>query len=442
MIDVPVYNKEAEEQIIGNLLVWPEFIGDVSTYLSPGDFYNERLAGVYKTILSLQAEDIAINSLTLFDEFIKQGKPELSHYCTELQALDCQMTSGTLKQYAGIVKDKAMRRATMGVMAQTTKSIFDESNPVSDVLLRHEVDMVNLRKRNVSGNGNTVNNERLAGVILETLEDAYKNKDKPKIDFPWRDLANLTGPLNSGTLVGVIAEPGVGKTVFLENCSEAWLKQGWNVALYHHELDTQMMGKRYIQRETGISVKDQANGNIKDDDWGKVFEAAERMTKWGGKLFYEHCPGWTASQIAAHATYLKELHGIDIVIIDYFNKISHTDRPGLNAALSREQDIEELKIMLEVNGLVGVMAAQFDKAARKNSGYKSLADAKETSALEDKSNVGIVINRGKDETGKWENEATFAVVKCNAGQQGVVDVYFKGDRYIFYPAAKTNLNGA
>ena len=129
------------------------------------------------------------------------------------------------------------------------------------------------------------------------------------------------------------------------------------------------------------------------------------------------------------------------MIIDYFNKIKPIDRRGLNGALNREQDIEEIKIMLEVNGLVGLMAAQFDKSARKTGGHKSLADAKETSALEDKSNVGIVIRRDKDEKGERANETVLSVVKCNAGREGSADVLFMGEKYLFVPATgKVNLN--
>jgi replicative DNA helicase len=163
----------------------------------------------------------------------------------------------------------------------------------------------------------------------------------------------------------------------------------------------------YIQRETGISVKDQTNGEISERGWAQVLKAASDITEWPGQLFYEHCPGWNSGKITARIAQLNELHGLDVVIIDYFNKIAPTDRNGLNSALSREQDIEEIKITLELFGIVGIMAAQFDKSARKVGGHKSLADAKETSALEDKSNIGIVIRRDKDEDGN-RSEVAYA----------------------------------
>ena len=441
MITNELINFEAEEAVLGTMLVHREIIPELSTWLSENDFYSGDHKAIYGAILRLNTAGIDVNLLTLFDEFIAIGKPELSHKCTGLSALDFHMSPGAAVSFANIVKDYAARRAAIDEMGASVAAIYKRDTPLVEALSKHDTAMMGVKRRGITGTGSTVTNEGLANTILDDLGAACKNKDKPRLNFPWSDVAALTGPLDKGTLVGMMGEPGVGKTVFLENCSEYWLKQGWNVALYHLELSTGMMGKRYIQRQTGISVARQTNGAIGESDWSAVLKAANDITQWPGKLFYQHSPGWSAAQIAAHATQLNELHGINVVIIDYFNKIKMMDRNGLNAALNREQDIEEIKIMLEVNGLVGLMAAQFDKASRKGGGFKTLADAKETSALEDKSNVGIIIKRDRDENGERANETVLSVVKCNAGREGNADVYFVGEKYLFAPATgKVNLN--
>jgi replicative DNA helicase len=135
------------------------------------------------------------------------------------------------------------------------------------------------------------------------------------------------------------------------------------------------------------------------------------------------------------------LHGCDVAIVDYLNKVRVVDRNGMNSAQLRGQDIEDFKVCLEETGVVGLMAAQFDKAAKRLKS-RSLADARDTGELDDKANVGIVIDRPLDEENHRSETARVSIVKCNAGQEGSVEMVFRGERLMFYPVERVALGGA
>jgi len=189
---------------------------------------------------------------------------------------------------------------------------------------------------------------------------------------------------------------------------------------------------RRMQRHTGIPIKRlQLGGQLEPEDYTQIIQATERMNTWKGELRYFHCPGWPMHRIVSTVQRLHDSDGIDVVILDYLNKVPLAEWGGRqNSAQMRGADIEDFKTMLEELGIVGLMAAQFDKSS-KRARRRTLADARDTGELEDKANVGIVIDRPRDEANVMTDSANVSIVKCNAGMAGTVQMVFKGEHLTF-----------
>lgn len=426
---LPPLDLEAEAAVLGALLIDQDAILKVKPILEPADFFSKQHQAVYAAILYLREEDMPIDMVTLGK--VLEGKVRDS----ELTGLIATTpTSIHAEYYAWLVRKARVQRELIDLATGLTKDAYAANGDLPEITAGLRAGLSHIERLMLCG-ADGLGLRASLDYYLDLLERREADKDKPKLEFPWSDLANLMPYLDAGTLVSILAEPGAGKTAFMENVAEDWAKVGWRVAFFHLELSTQMMLDRRMQRHSGVPIKRlQLGGQLDGPEYEKILNASNGMLRWPGHIQYIHCPGWSMGKIVATAQKLHDADGLDVVIVDYFNKVKMVDRNGMNSAQLRGQDIEDFKTALEVNGWVGLMAAQFDKAS-KSQRRKTLADARDTGELEDKSNVGLVIERPRDDDNQRSDVATVQVVKCNAGQEGSIQMVFRGEKLAFYPIA-------
>ena len=426
------HNLEAEESVLGSILIDQDAILRVLQILEPRDFFMGRNGQIFSAMVDIHRARKPIDLVVLTDELERRGELENIGYDYLMGLSIDTPTSIHAEHYASIVLRTSLLRKLVDQAKLITQAAYAPDADPEQLAAVGRDKIGEIEKRFLASDREIFSLKDSLEYYLDLLQKREIDHDKPKLQFPWSDLGNLMPYLDAGTLVGLVADPGVGKTAFLENCAESWAKKGRRVAIFHFELSPQMMMDRRMQRATGMSIKRLQSGAKSAEDWDRINQALAEIEGWPGNVHYVHCPGWTMAQVVAYAQKLDSIHGLDVVIVDYLNKIRPVERNGLTPALSREADIENLKIMLETNGWVGLMAAQFDKVSRGQKN-RSLADVKETSGLEDKANVGIVLRRDRDDEGNRESLTVVSVVKCNAGREGVINLYFKGERLLFAP---------
>lgn len=281
--------------------------------------------------------------------------------------------------------------------------------------------------------------ETLQESVESYMKHLLETRDNPtthRIHFPYTAMQKMMPSLKPGTLVSVLADPGVGKTSFLEHCAEYWAYLGFNVVFFNFELPPETMRQRRIQRHTGISQAEQdAPEKLSEEQIEKIKEASERISQWEGNIQYVYSAGYTMDEVKALATKLNNRRPwengrpIDIIILDYLNLISipnGDDVSGLPNA------IQTFKDYCGINHIVGVMAAQFDKASIGKRG-RDLSGALGTSTVAHKSNVGIVLDREKMISGEYGSYGSINVVKVNAGETGTIPTKYIGKLLKFVP---------
>lgn len=431
-------NVAAEAAVLGSILIDGQMVFRVKAICEPDDFTDPRHRLIYNAMLDLAADGMAIDNLTVSDRLAARDQLKAAGgdgFITGLALAPVTFVHG--EHYAQIVHKTAARRELIDTAAGIVKDAF--AGDEVDTLLADSRARIAGIERDLRDDDEGMALKPSVTAYLDLLEQRHAERDKPKIAFPWEELARLMPFLDSGTLVALVAEPGAGKTAFMECCAEKWAREGRRVLFFHFELSTQMMLDRRMQRHTGIPIRNlQIGGRLGDGDTTAVVQASDQIYAWPGDITYMHCPGWTMAQVTAAVRKAYELRGVDVVIVDYLNKVRMVDRNGMNSAQLRGQDIEDFKVCLEETGIVGLIAAQFDKTAKRLR-VRSLADARDTGELEDKANVGIVIDRPRDDQGQRGEAARVSIVKCNAGQEGTIDMIFRGERIMFYPVQRVAL---
>ena len=437
---LPPNCTEAEEALLGSLIIAPDMIPRIKAFLKPEAFYLAKNKIVYEAILYLHSKRKPADSVTItkyLDESNFLAEVGGPGFITSLML--AAPTPYAAESYAEEVIADYTKRQIIEIGSWMTKEAYQANGNLNEIIGTG-------RQKIQAAAGLMTNNKQSLDLkssnrfYLDLLDRRVADKDKPKLKLPWPGFNRLMPVLGYGDLVTVMAEPGGGKTVFLENCAERWAQDGWKIAFFHFELNEQTMLDRRMNRLTGRGEKSvpvsttllRETERLEESHWAKILKVTTEIDKWPGNIHYIHSYGWTANQVVAKAVELHESHGIDIMIVDYFTQIRTNPVNGMNFSQARGADIQTLKVALEEYNWRGLMAAQFDKTSRKSKTPKRGIDARDTAEVEDKSNVIIVIEREVDEQeNKRISTGSFQVVKCNAGEEGSFQVMLKGDRLTF-----------
>jgi len=437
----PPADIEAEKAVLGAILIDGGLIPACNAQCALDDLTDPKHRLIYAAMLALAKDQMPIDYVTVTDYLDANGKLAAAGgpaYLTGL--INCPPTFLHGEYYARMVHKAAIKRQLINLGTNMVKGGYN-GDAVEETLAAGRAKLADI-ERDLHDDDEGLSLRDSVTAYTDLLERRFADRDAPKLALPWDDLARLMPYLDGGTLIGLVAESGAGKTSFLECCAEHWARQGRRVLLFHFELSAQMMLDRRMQRATGIPIQTlQVGGRISEEEYTEIVRASERIYRWTGDITYVHCPGWTMARVTAAIRKAHELRGCDVAIVDYLNKVRVVDRNGMNSAQLRGQDIEDFKVVLEETGVVGMMAAQFDKAAKRMKS-RSLADARDTGELDDKANVGIVIDRPVDDENHRSEAARVSIVKCNAGRQGSVEMVFRGERLMFYPVERVALGAA
>jgi replicative DNA helicase len=425
---------DSEVSTLGAILIEPDMLPKVKAILAPADFFNKPNAELYEVFLYLDKQGVPIDLRTVSEELRQR---ESSMKDSDISRL----INGTphaynAEAYAAEVRKARIQRLYIQVGSDLTKAAWGANGNLPEVSANARAGLAEGERLMLTGG----DGHSLKGSIsnqLDRLERRGAVTDAQKLELPWRDFRPYVGYLTGGRMLGLAAESGVGKTAFFENCAEAWAKGGWRVALFHLELSDEEMENRRTQRHTGIAMeKLQFGDELSDREYARIFDASEHIARWSGDIRYIHCPGWTMAQIMATAQKLDDAYGLDVILLDYLNKISHSDNGwGMTYSQMMGQSIEEFKIGLEVNGWFGAMAAQFDKRS-KGKDNQDLGNILGTSQFEHKTNIGVVLKRPKLDGGPERAPNTLAHV-VKGPRTGTVPLYFKSEKLKFELAERT-----
>ncbi len=435
------YSREAEEGVLGSLLIDPDAIAQVVELLRPQDFYRDAHARIYAAMLSLFERHSPADMITLCEELERGGAlAEVGGVSTVTSLINAVPTSGNVVFYAQIVAQKALYRRLIHVSGDIAAAAYAEE---TDALAQAEQAIFALAARGQVGDA-----EPLAVILGDCMTqlEAVQNHTRSVIGVPtgFRHLDIALGGLHRADLVILAARPGTGKTAFALNvASNAAMQSGRRVAFFSLEMSQQQLGTRLMAMHARIDQQRLRLGLVYDEEWERLVEAMTTLS--AAPLWIDDTGGLSLATLRSKARRLQAGQGIDLVIVDYL-QLMHATLEGKRYP-NREQEIAEISRGLK--GLakeldVPVLAlAQLSRAVEsRHSKIPQLSDLRESGAIENDADVVLFIYREEmynSENLDVKNTADIIIAKHRNGPVGTVRLGFEASQTRFYSIEYTPL---
>ncbi len=423
------HNIEAEQSVIGSMLMGREAIEVASEMLSQEDFYQHQYGIVFSTIVELYNAGSAVDLVTLQNRLRAKNVPEeISDMEFVRDLFKVQSTSVNVKDYAKIVNEKAILRRLIKASEEVENSCYMDEGTVEDTLEEAEKKLFKIfQQKNFK---EFVPIRQVVIEALENIEKASRTKGSVTgIPTGFADLDFKTAGLQNSDLIILAARPAMGKTSFALNLAEHMaLKKDKAVAIFSLEMSKQQLVNRLFAMGARIDSGSLRTGNLKDDEWGRLIESAG--TIGNSRLIIDDTPGITVRELRSKCWKYKLEKGLDIVKIDYLQLMSGSGRGGE----SRQQEISEisrsLKMLARELNVPIIALSQLSRAVEGRQDHRPmLADLRESGAIEQDADIVMFLYRDevyhKDTELKGITEVIIA--KQRNGPIGTVNLVWLSD---------------
>ncbi len=420
------HSVEAEQSVIGSMIMDREAILTASEIISGEDFYQHQYGIVFLAMKELYDEGKPVDLITLQDRLKeKDVPPEISSLEFVRDLLANVPTSANVKYYAEIVKEKSMLRKLIKVNEEIANTCYLGKERVEDIMEDTEKKIFDLVQRR--GGGDFVPIKQVVLNALDKIEAASKTKGSVTgIPTGFIDLDYKTSGFQPSDLILIAARPSMGKTAFVLNVAQHMaFKVNKTVAVFSLEMSKEQLVNRLLSLESRVDSQSIRTGNLTDDDWGKLIEGAGIIGK--SNLIIDDMPGISIADLRSKCRKYKMEMDLGIIIIDYLQLMT-----GSKKSESRQQEISEIsrslkEIARELNVPV-VALSQLSRAVESRPDKRPmLSDLRESGAIEQDADVVMFIYRddyyNKDTDKK--NIAEIIIAKQRNGPIGTVELVWR-----------------
>lgn len=388
------HSTEAEQSVIGAVLLDQEAIITASEILVAEDFYNPQFRTLYNAMIALYQEGRPADLVTLQNKLKEQEVPaELCSVEFISGIISSVPTSANIKYYADIVKEKAVLRRLIRVSESITNECYQDTENLDQLLEKTEKQIFD-----VVQNRSTSDFVPIRQVALETLE-SIQNAAKTVgavtgISTGFYDLDARTAGLQKSDLILIAARPSMGKTAFVLNIAETVaIKNNIFTAIFSLEMSRVQLAKRLISMNSKVDSQHIRVGNLADEEWGKLTESTILLGE--SSLVIDDTPGISIAQLRSKCRKLKLENNLGLVIIDYLQLMSGS---GSRKNESRQQEISDisrsLKALAREIDCPVIALSQLSRAVESREDKRPmLSDLRESGAIEQDADVVMFIYR-------------------------------------------------
>ena len=438
-IKVPPNNSDAEESVLGAILIDKDSIGLVSGIISASDFYNQINGIIFDAMLSLFEERKPIDVLTLKSKLKskKQDKFVDTSYLTEL--VNKVPTAANIEEYAQIIKEASTRRSLISAGGKIAENALDEQEALERLLDKAESSIFSISQgHNVRGF--TSLKESLAESFERIDELHKKGAGYRGIRTGFNDLDNILSGMQESNLLILAARPGQGKTAMIVNIAQnVAVAQKLPVGIFSLEMSQEELVDRLLVGQADIDAWRLKTGKLVEADFTKLSTAMGELAD--APIYIDDVPGLSISEIRTKARRLQLEYGVKLLIVDYLQLAD----PG------KKYDSRVVEVSIVSQGLknlarelkIPVLAvSQLSRAVEHRGERKpQLADLRESGAIEQDADVVMFLYRTDIEVTGNVIPTKLAVAKHRNGPMGEIDLLFRGDRIRFYNMDKKREGG-
>lgn len=424
---IPPQAPEAEQSVLGSMLLSKDVIGDVGEILKGTDFYKPANETVFDTILALYSRGEPADPITVAEQLSREGTLGRIGGAAYLHTLVAMVpTAANATYYAQIVRDKARLRGLVSAGTRIVQLGYAEDGGEVDGLLDLAQSEIMAVSESRSGQ-DYVDLATLSEEALGELNDIAANKGKLHgVPTGFADLDRLTQGLHGGQMVIIAARPAMGKsTLALDFSRAAAIHSDIPVAVFSLEMSRSEIAMRLFSAETGVWLSKMRSGDMNANDWKIMSKRVSEISS--APLFVDDSPNMSMNEIRSKCRRLKQQSNLGLIIIDYLQLMSSG-----RAVESRQQEVSEfsrsLKLLAKELDVPVVAVAQLNRGPEARSDHRPmLADLRESGSLEQDADVVILLNRPEYyDPDDRPGEADIIVAKHRNGPTDTIPVVFKG----------------
>ena len=416
-------SPEAEQSVIGSMMMDSEAIMTASEILTSEDFYQRQYGILFDAMVELYNEGKAVDLVTLQDRLKeKDVPPEVASLEFVKDILDTVYTSAHIRQYATIVHEKAMLRKLIRTTEGIANTCYAGKESMEDIFVDTEKQIFDIIQQNTSGEYVPIKDVVLNA--LDKIEMASKTKGNVTgIPTGFIDLDYKTAGFQPSDLILVAARPSMGKTALVLNIAQHMaFREDVTVAVFSLEMSKEQLVNRLLSLESRVDSQSIRTGNLTDEDWSKLIEGAGVIGK--SHLIIDDTPGISVTELRSKCRKFKMEHNLGIIIIDYLQLMT-----GSKHSESRQQEISDISRSLkavarELNVPV-VALSQLSRAVEQRPDHRPiLSDLRESGAIEQDADVVMFIYRDdyyNKDTAK-PNVAEIIIAKQRNGAIGTIEL--------------------
>ena len=419
------HNLEAEQAVLGSMLIDQNCIKDVMDKLQPGDFYLQQNRDIFETMYTMFSYSRPIDPVTVVGEMQKNGTfDENTTQNYIIQLMDITPTSANVMEYVALVRGKSLLRSVATAAGEITSRVREGSGDPEDVLEVAEQKIYAVRQGRSSQDMASIGTV-LSGVLENIEQLSAEGGRLPGISSGFSAIdAKLSG-LNKSDLILLAARPGMGKTSLALNIAlNVGKNSGKTVAMFSLEMSKEQLALRLLSSEALVESNRLLTGELRESDWMKVAEAAGVLSRADIRL--DDNPLLTVSDMNAKC---RRLDNLGLVVIDYLQLMSSAGGSMKHSGESRQQAVSDisrmLKIMAKELQVPVLCLSQLSRANEKRDDKRPmLSDLRESGAIEQDADIVLFIFREDyySPDSDKRNIAELIVAKNRHGETGKVEL--------------------
>ncbi|UZW14272.1 replicative DNA helicase [Clostridium pasteurianum] len=418
-------NIEAEQSVLGSMILDKNAIAEAAEILRGDDFYRENHKLIFNSIIDLYQRDIPVDMITLIEHLRSTEKLEGAGGITYITEI-CNSVPSTanLTSYTNIVKEKSILRRLIKSSTEIIEESYNQQDDVPKVLDSAEKRIFDIAQNTVSSDFESLSTVLERGFL--EIERLYNNKGEVTgVPSGFPELDAKTSGFQKGDMILIAARPSMGKTTFALNLAEyAALRASKSIVVFSLEMSKEQLAYKLLCSEANVDMLKLRTGNLEDSDWDNIARASGPLAE--AKVYIDDTAGISVMEMRSKCRRIKIEHGIDMIIIDYLQLMSGSGE-------SRQQEVSEIsrsiKALAKEMQCPVIALSQLSRAPEQRTDHRPmLSDLRESGSIEQDADLVMFLYRDEYYNKETEdkNVAECIIAKQRNGPTGTVKLAWLG----------------
>lgn len=418
---------EAEQSVIGSMIIDKSAIAKVLESLEEEDFYRDGHKVIFRAILDMFRKDMGVDLITLLENLKSTEMLERAGGVTYITEISASVpTTANLSSYIKIVEEKSVLRKLIKASTSIIESSYNNQGEVENVLDGAEKRIFNIAEKKTSKDFEPLSDVLERGFL--EIERLFNNRGEiTGVGSGFSDLDSKTSGFQKGDMILIAARPSMGKTTFALNIAEhAALREGKSVVVFSLEMSKEQLAYKLLCSEANVDMLRLRTGELDDKDWENIARATGPLSK--AKVYIDDTAGVSVMEMRSKCRRLKMEYGIDLIVIDYLQLMS-----GSTSSDNRQQEVSEIsrsiKALAKEMECPVIALSQLSRAPEQRADHRPmLSDLRESGSIEQDADIVMFLYRDEyyDKETEDKNIAECIIAKQRNGPVGTAKLAWLG----------------